>query len=202
MEWNSPRGIGFPGWHIECSAMSAKYLGPYFDIHAGGEDHISVHHSNEIAQTQCGTRLANFWMHGYFLQVDTGLMGKSAGNFVRLQDVVDRGYDPLALSPDQPGGALQVAPGPSPGMRLMALPRPLNAFFERQCTGGEPGVVSEAWMTAFRSGRRRPEHDAWSRRGVGLGQERVDQCGQEGHLVAVRRGSGAWVGRLAARRGA
>ncbi len=98
MEWDSPWGIGFPGWHIECSAMSAKYLGPYFDIHAGGEDHISVHHSNEIAQTQAcyGTRLANFWMHGYFLQVDTGRMGKSAGNFVRLQDVVDRGYDPLA----------------------------------------------------------------------------------------------------------
>jgi cysteinyl-tRNA synthetase len=69
MEWPSPWGAGFPGWHIECSAMAQKYLGDYFDIHCGGEDHIPVHHTNEIAQTQArvGTRLANFWMHGYFL---------------------------------------------------------------------------------------------------------------------------------------
>src|SRR6185437_11695520 len=69
MEWPSPWGIGFPGWHIECSAMAQKYLGDFFDIHCGGEDHIPVHHTNEIAQTEArvGTRLANFWMHGYFL---------------------------------------------------------------------------------------------------------------------------------------
>ncbi len=98
MEWDSPWGVGFPGWHIECSAMSAKYLGPLFDIHCGGEDHISVHHTNEIAQTQAcyGTRLANFWMHGYFLQIDEARMGKSAGNFLRLQTLIDMGYDPLA----------------------------------------------------------------------------------------------------------
>jgi cysteinyl-tRNA synthetase len=98
MEWDSPWGTGFPGWHIECSAMSAKYLGPYFDIHCGGEDHINVHHSNEIAQTQAcyGTRLANFWLHAYFLQVDSGRMGKSVGNLIRLQELIDRGYDPLA----------------------------------------------------------------------------------------------------------
>ena len=98
MEWDSPWGIGFPGWHIECSAMAARYLGPFFDIHCGGEDHISVHHPNEIAQTQAchGTRLANFWMHGYFLQIDAGRMGKSVGNFLRLQTLIDRGYDPLA----------------------------------------------------------------------------------------------------------
>ena len=97
MEWDSPWGIGFPGWHIECSAMSAKYLGEFFDIHCGGEDHITVHHPNEMAQTQAchGTRLANFWMHGYFLQIDESRMGKSAGNFLRLQDLIDRGYDPL-----------------------------------------------------------------------------------------------------------
>ncbi len=66
MEWASPWGIGFPGWHIECSAMAQKYLGELFDIHCGGEDHIPVHHTNEIAQTEArvGTRLANFWMHG------------------------------------------------------------------------------------------------------------------------------------------
>ncbi len=98
MEWDSPWGIGFPGWHIECSAMSAKYLGPFFDIHCGGEDHINVHHTNEIAQTQAcyGTRLANFWMHGYFLQIDEERMGKSVGNFLRVQTLIDRGFDPLA----------------------------------------------------------------------------------------------------------
>ncbi len=98
MEWDSPWGVGFPGWHIECSAMSAKYLGPWFDIHCGGEDHINVHHTNEIAQTEAchGTRLANFWMHGYFLQIDEARMGKSVGNFLRLQTVIDKGIDPLA----------------------------------------------------------------------------------------------------------
>jgi cysteinyl-tRNA synthetase len=98
MEWDSPWGVGFPGWHIECSAMAAKYLGPFFDIHCGGEDHITVHHPNEVAQTQAchGTRLANFWMHGYFLQIDEARMGKSAGNFLRLQVLIDQGYDPLA----------------------------------------------------------------------------------------------------------
>ncbi len=97
MEWDSPWGVGFPGWHIECSAMSAKYLGPYFDIHLGGEDHISVHHSNEIAQTEAchGTRLANFWMHGYFLQLGDAKMAKSSGGFLRVQTLIDRGYDPL-----------------------------------------------------------------------------------------------------------
>lgn len=98
MEWPSPWGVGFPGWHIECSAMSAKYLGPFFDIHCGGEDHIYVHHPNEIAQTQAsyGTRLANFWMHGYFLQIDDSKMSKSGGSFLRLQMLIDQGYDPLA----------------------------------------------------------------------------------------------------------
>lgn len=99
MEWESPWGTGFPGWHIECSAMSAKYLGSFFDIHCGGEDHITIHHTNEIAQTQAcyGTRLANFWMHGYFLQLDENArMSKSSGDFLRLQTLIDRGYDPLA----------------------------------------------------------------------------------------------------------
>lgn len=98
MEWDSPWGVGFPGWHIECSAMSAKYLGPYFDIHCGGEDHIPVHHTNEIAQTEAcfGTRLANYWLHGTFLQLDEEKMSKSKGEFLRVQTLVDRGYDPLA----------------------------------------------------------------------------------------------------------
>jgi cysteinyl-tRNA synthetase len=98
MEWPSPWGTGFPGWHIECSAMAQKYLGDYFDIHCGGEDHIPVHHTNEIAQTEArvGTRLANFWLHGYFLLSNDAKMAKSAGEFLRLKALTDRGYDPLA----------------------------------------------------------------------------------------------------------
>ena len=97
MEWDSPWGRGFPGWHIECSAMAQKYLGDFFDIHCGGEDHIPVHHTNEIAQTQArvGTRLANIWMHGYFLLLNDAKMAKSAGEFLRVQSLVERGYDPL-----------------------------------------------------------------------------------------------------------
>ncbi|MFO1324890.1 MAG: cysteine--tRNA ligase [Burkholderiales bacterium] len=97
MEWDSPWGRGFPGWHIECSAMAQKYLGDYFDIHCGGEDHIPVHHTNEIAQTEArvGTRLANFWLHGYFLLMNDAKMAKSAGEFLRVQSLVERGYDPL-----------------------------------------------------------------------------------------------------------
>ncbi|QVQ28600.1 cysteine--tRNA ligase [Achromobacter deleyi] len=99
MEWDSPWGRGFPGWHIECSAMSAKHLGIWFDIHCGGEDHIAVHHSNEIAQTQAahGTRLANFWIHGHFLTLNADAkMSKSSGDFVRLQTLRSRNIDPLA----------------------------------------------------------------------------------------------------------
>ncbi len=98
MEWDSPWGRGFPGWHIECSAMAHKYLGAYFDIHCGGEDHITVHHPNEISQTEAayGTRLANFWMHGYFLLTNDAKMSKSAGEFLRMQLLVDKGYDPMA----------------------------------------------------------------------------------------------------------
>jgi cysteinyl-tRNA synthetase len=99
MEWDSPWGVGFPGWHIECAAMAAKYLGTFFDIHCGGEDHIAVHHTNEIAQTEAchGTRLANFWLHGSFLQRDNTKMAKSAGDVVRLEMVMAHGYDPLAF---------------------------------------------------------------------------------------------------------
>jgi cysteinyl-tRNA synthetase len=97
MEWESPWGIGFPGWHIECSAMSAKYLGDFFDIHCGGEDHIPIHHTNEIAQTEAsrGTRLANFWMHGYFLQLGNAKMSKSTGEFLKLAVLLEKGFDPL-----------------------------------------------------------------------------------------------------------
>lgn len=100
MEWESPWGTGFPGWHIECSAMSARHLGTFFDIHCGGEDHVSIHHTNEIAQTEArfGTRLANFWLHGAFLKMNDAKMSKSdsASSFVRLQTLTENRYDPLA----------------------------------------------------------------------------------------------------------
>lgn len=99
MEWQSPWGVGFPGWHIECSAMATKYLGPFFDIHCGGEDHIPVHHTNEIAQTEAcfGTHLANYWLHGAFLQVNSEKMAKSSGDFLRMASLTERGHDPMAF---------------------------------------------------------------------------------------------------------
>jgi cysteinyl-tRNA synthetase len=97
MEWDSPWGKGFPGWHIECSAMSMKYLGDEFDIHCGGIDHISVHHTNEIAQVEAVTEKpwVQVWMHGEFLVLDKAKMAKSGENFITLQTVIDKGYDPL-----------------------------------------------------------------------------------------------------------
>jgi len=98
MVWDSPWGIGFPGWHIECSAMSMKYLGNHFDIHCGGVDHIPVHHTNEIAQNEgaVGKQTVNLWMHGEFLNIDSARMGKSEGNFITLQTVIDKGIEPIA----------------------------------------------------------------------------------------------------------
>ncbi|MFA7653738.1 MAG: cysteine--tRNA ligase [Candidatus Magasanikbacteria bacterium] len=98
MEWESPWGIGFPGWHIECSAMAEKYLGQPFDIHCGGIDHIPVHHTNEIAQSEAanGRPLANYWLHGEFLLTGDAKMAKSERNFITLQTIKDRGISPLA----------------------------------------------------------------------------------------------------------
>jgi cysteinyl-tRNA synthetase len=99
MHWDSPWGDGFPGWHIECSAMSMKYLGEAFDIHTGGEDHLPVHHPNEIAQSEAATGkpLARYWMHTTFLRVDGQKMSKSLENIYRVQDVIAKGFNPLAL---------------------------------------------------------------------------------------------------------
>lgn len=97
MEWPSPWGVGFPGWHIECSAMAAKYLGQPFDLHSGGIDHIPVHHENEIAQSEAAydKPLANYWMHNEFLLVDGGRMGKSMGNAYTLEDFAPKGFDAM-----------------------------------------------------------------------------------------------------------
>lgn len=99
MEWDSPWGVGFPGWHIECSAMAMKYLGNTIDIHTGGIDHIPVHHTNEIAQSESATgkQFARYWMHVAFLTVEGEKMSKSKGNFTTIKDIIDKGYDPLVF---------------------------------------------------------------------------------------------------------
>lgn len=99
MEWDSPWGRGFPGWHIECSAMSMKYLGDTIDIHTGGIDHIPVHHTNEIAQSEgaTGKRFANMWMHGNHVMVRGEKISKSLNNGIRLQDIEKRGISPMAV---------------------------------------------------------------------------------------------------------
>jgi cysteinyl-tRNA synthetase len=100
--FNSPlveNGEGFPGWHIECSAMSKKYLGPTFDIHIGGVEHISIHHTNEIAQSTCANNApyATYWLHNEHLLVNNGKMSKSEGTSYTVTDIINKGYDPLVL---------------------------------------------------------------------------------------------------------
>lgn len=94
MEWDSPWGKGFPGWHLECSAMCMKYLGPTIDIHAGGIDHIPVHHTNEIAQSEAATgkRFANYWLHTNHILIDDDKISKSLGNGITLEDIEQQGY--------------------------------------------------------------------------------------------------------------
>jgi len=98
-EWDSPWGRGFPGWHLECSAMSSKYLGETFDVHTGGIDHIPVHHTNEIAQSECGFGVhpwVRYWLHNEFLSLDKEKMSKSKGHVFVLDGLIERGIDPLA----------------------------------------------------------------------------------------------------------
>ena len=97
MKWDSPWGPSYPGWHIECSAMSQKYLGEVFDIHTGGIDLIPTHHENEIAQSKgaCGKIPANYWMHGEYLLMNGGKMSKSLGHVYLLEDIIKKGYEPL-----------------------------------------------------------------------------------------------------------
>lgn len=99
MEWDSPWGKGFPGWHIECSAMSMKYLGDTLDIHTGGIDHIPVHHTNEIAQSEAvtGKRFANYWLHSNHVTVNGEKISKSLGNGIRLQEILEKGISADAL---------------------------------------------------------------------------------------------------------
>ncbi|MBQ7185232.1 MAG: cysteine--tRNA ligase [Alphaproteobacteria bacterium] len=98
MEWDSPWGVGFPGWHLECSAMSMKYLGNHFDVHTGGQEHAKVHHSNEIAQSEpvVGAPWVGYWMHWAWLLLKEGKMAKSSGSFFTVRGLVEKGYDPMA----------------------------------------------------------------------------------------------------------
>jgi len=98
MEWNSPWGIGFPGWHTECVVMSIDQLGLPFDIHTGGIDHIAIHHSNEISQTEAGYKknLANYWLHNEFLILKKGKMAKSKGDIITIDKLIENGFDPIA----------------------------------------------------------------------------------------------------------
>lgn len=97
MKWPSPWGMGYPGWHIECTAMSNKYLGDVFDIHTGGIDHVPIHHENEIAQAEAwlGKKAVNYWMHSEFMLVDGGKMSKSLGNTYTVDDLAAKGYTPM-----------------------------------------------------------------------------------------------------------
>lgn len=99
MRWSSSWGEGFPGWHIECSAMSMEYLGDSFDIHTGGIDHIPVHHTNEIAQSEAATNqpFVRYWVHHNFLVVEGKKMSKSEKNFYRIDEILQKGYGPLSL---------------------------------------------------------------------------------------------------------
>ncbi len=99
MKYDSPWSVGYPGWHIECSAMSSEYLGDHFDIHSGGVDNIFPHHEAEIAQSEgfSGEKFVNYWIHNQLLQVDSGKMSKSKGNFYRLEDIIEKGFSPMDL---------------------------------------------------------------------------------------------------------
>src|SRR3989344_3757465 len=96
-EWGFKGRMGFPGWHIECSAMSMKYLGKHFDIHTGGEDHIAVHHTNEIAQSEAatGNKFVNYWLHGAFLTFKGEKVSKSKGGLYTVSELEEKGYSPL-----------------------------------------------------------------------------------------------------------
>ena len=98
LKWESPWGVGYPGWHIECSGISISNLGEYLDIHCGGVDNIFPHHTNEIAQSEAylGHKWCNYWVHGEHLNVESGKMSKSQGNFLTISVLKENGYDPLA----------------------------------------------------------------------------------------------------------
>ena len=176
MEWESPWGKGFPGWHIECSAMAQKYLGDYFDIHCGGEDHIPVHHTNEIAQTEArvGTRLANYWLHGYFLLLQRREDGEVGGRVPARAVAARTRLRPARLSVPVPDRALPHADellvggdgrrgdGARPDAQRLPCAR-----------GGGGGQARRRVRRALRRrDQRRPQRAARARGGVGSAARR------------------------------
>jgi len=111
MKWDSPWGRGYPGWHVECSAISMNYLGETFDIHCGGIDHIPVHHTNEIAQSEAATgkKFVNYWLHAEFLIMNEEKMSKSKGGFLTLTKLKEMGYSPMVYTIFLPWRTLQAA---------------------------------------------------------------------------------------------
>jgi cysteinyl-tRNA synthetase len=150
MEWLSPWGVGFPGWHIECSAMSEKYLGVPFDIHTGGIDHIAVHHENEIAQTAGarGKLEANYWLHNEFLLVDGGKMSKSLGNTYSLDDLEAKGFSPLAFRYFVLGAHYKT-PQNFTFDALKAAEQALNNLVDEVRGLDKPGSVNEGYKERF-----------------------------------------------------
>ena len=159
--WDSPWGRGYPGWHIECSAMGMRYLGEQFDIHAGGVDHIPVHHTNEIAQSEAATGKSpcvRYWLHNEFLVMDRGKMSKSTGEFLTLQKLVDAGYHPLDYRYFLLGGhyrsQLQFSWNGLDGARnarrsLLDRVRALSAKLESDKSGGTESPAAAKYAGAF-----------------------------------------------------
>ncbi len=152
--WPSPWGEGFPGWHIECSAMSLSLLGARFDIHTGGADHVFPHHEAEIAQSEAvtGHRVVSLWMHGGLLMLSGARMAKSAGNFFRITELEEQGFDPLAFR----YLTLQAryrAPLNFSTEGLAGADRALRQLRERveEWSGGGDAAVSEEWDSRFRA---------------------------------------------------
>lgn len=150
--WDSPWGKGFPGWHIECSAMARSCLGQQIDIHTGGIEHIPVHHNNEIAQSECATGkhpFSRFWLHRAHLQLEGAKIAKSAGNVVYLSDIIERGFHPLAMRYLLLGAHYRT---PS-NFTWEALGAAQNAFAKlvalRLSIKDAPGVVPLHWHARF-----------------------------------------------------
>lgn len=149
MEWESPWGIGFPGWHIECTAMSTKYLGNPFDIHTGGEDHIAIHHTNEIAQAfgAWGKQTANYWMHNAFITFKGAKISKSSGGLYTVYDLEKMGYDPLDYRYLVLGSHYRKGMEFSKDNLKAAKTARLKLS---EMVRGELGIINEEWVNKFK----------------------------------------------------
>lgn len=148
--WDSPWGKGFPGWHIECSAMSEKHLGLPFDIHTGGVDHIAVHHTNEIAQTENarGTQMARVWLHNNFININDDKIAKSKGNTILLSDIEEKGFSPLSYRYLLLSGHYRTQMNFT-WEALEAASNALNRLYDIVKSLPEPTVINEEYQEKF-----------------------------------------------------